>query len=86
MLGELLGESQQIWLINLLFLLKRTASIGILQKIVNIETMENVEIEFSGRCDPCIVPGVIPVVEGMIANILLEILLVEGFIPRILNI
>jgi chorismate synthase len=65
---------------------KPTASIGIPQKTVNIEIIENVEIEFSGRYDQCIVPRVIPVVEAMIATVLLDILLLEGFIPRILNI
>jgi len=64
---------------------KPTASIGILQKTVNIETKKNVEIEFSGRHDPCIVPRVIPVIEAMIANVLLDILLLEGFIPRVLK-
>ncbi|MFX0022391.1 MAG: chorismate synthase [Candidatus Hermodarchaeota archaeon] len=64
---------------------KPTASISIPQKTVNIETKQNVEIEFLGRHDPCIVPRIIPVVEAMIANVLLDILLLEGFIPRILN-
>lgn len=62
---------------------KPPASIGIPQKTVNITTMENVEIEFSGRHDPCIVPRVIPVVEAMTANVLLDFLLIEGYIPRV---
>jgi chorismate synthase len=62
---------------------KPTASIGIPQKTVNIETMENIEIEFSGRHDPCIVPRIIPVIEVMVAVVLLDYLLIEGFIPRI---
>ena len=62
---------------------KPTASIGIPQKTVNIETMENIEIEFSGRHDPCIVPRVIPVVEAIVAVVLLDCLLIEGFIPRV---
>jgi chorismate synthase len=64
---------------------KPTASIGIPQKTVNIEKKKNVEIKFSGRHDPCIIPRVIPVVEAMIANVLLDILLLEGYIPRILK-
>jgi chorismate synthase len=63
---------------------KPTASIGIPQKTVNIETMENIEIEFSGRHDPCIVPRIIPVVETMAAVVLLDYLLIDGFIPRVL--
>ena len=62
---------------------KPTASIGILQKTVNIKTMENIEIKFSGRHDPCIVPRIIPVVEAMVAVVLLDYLLIEGFIPRV---
>lgn len=64
---------------------KPTASIGIPQKTVNIETMENVEIEFSGRHDPCIVPRAIPVIEAMTAIVLLDCLLIEGHIPRVFN-
>ena len=47
--------------------------------------MENVEVEFSGRHDPCIVPRVIPVIEGITAIVLLDCLLTEGFIPRIIK-
>ncbi|MFW9970842.1 MAG: chorismate synthase [Candidatus Odinarchaeota archaeon] len=64
---------------------KPTASIGIPQKTVDIKKMEEVRIEFLGRHDPCIVPRVIPVVEAMTANVLLDILLLEGFIPRVLK-
>jgi len=65
--------------------IKPTASIGIPQKTVNINTMENVEIAFSGRHDPCIVPRVIPVIEAITAIILLDRLLIEGVIPRVLK-
>lgn len=64
---------------------KPPASIGILQKTVNIESMENVEIEFSGRHDPCIVPRVIPVVEAMTSVVLLDCLLINGFVPRVFD-
>ncbi len=63
---------------------KPTASIGIPQKTVDIENMENIEIEFAGRHDPCIVPRIIPVVEAMVAVVLLDYLLIDGFIPRVL--
>ncbi|UCC18187.1 MAG: chorismate synthase [Promethearchaeota archaeon] len=64
---------------------KPPASIGIPQKTVNTKTMENVEIEFYGRHDPCLIPRVIPVVEAMTANVLLDFLLLEGYIPRVLE-
>ncbi|MFX0081452.1 MAG: chorismate synthase [Candidatus Hodarchaeota archaeon] len=62
---------------------KPTASIGIPQKTVNINTKENIEFEFSGRHDPCIVPRIIPVVEAMTSIVLLDCLLIEGYIPRV---
>jgi chorismate synthase len=64
---------------------KPTASIGIPQKTVDLKNKENVEIEFSGRHDPCIVPRIIPVIEAMTANVLLDYLLVDGYIPSILK-
>ena len=64
---------------------KPTATIGKVQKTVNIETMENVEIDFSGRNDPCIVPRVVVVVEAMTAIVLLDHLLIEGVVPSVLK-
>ena len=65
--------------------IKPTATIGIKQKTVNIETMNNTEIEISGRHDPCIVPRAIVVVEAMTAIVLLDFLLIEGKIPTVLK-
>ena len=64
---------------------KPTATIGILQKTVNIETMENAEIEITGRHDPCIVPRAVVVIEAMTAVVLVDQLLTEGKIPIILQ-
>jgi chorismate synthase len=63
--------------------IKPVPTIGTAQKTVNLETMENVEIEFSGRHDVCIVPRVIPVVEAMTAIVLTDFLLIEGIIPPV---
>ncbi|MFX0187413.1 MAG: chorismate synthase [Candidatus Hodarchaeota archaeon] len=62
---------------------KPTATIGKLQKTVNIKTMENTEIEFTGRHDPCIVPRVVVVVEAMTAIVILDHLLIEGIVPSV---
>ncbi len=62
---------------------KPTSSIGVPQKTVNIKRMENVEFEYSGRHDPCLVPRIVPVVEAMTANVLLDCLLIENYIPRV---
>jgi len=64
---------------------KPTATIGKPQKTVNIETKENIEIEFEGRHDPCIVPRVVVVVEAMTAIVLLDHLLIEGIVPSVLK-
>ncbi|MFW9900187.1 MAG: chorismate synthase, partial [Candidatus Thorarchaeota archaeon] len=64
---------------------KPTASIGILQRTVDIKNKKNVEIQFSGRHDPCIVPRIVSVIEAMTANVLLDCLLVDGYIPKILK-
>ncbi len=63
--------------------IKPTATIGIPQKTVNIETMKNTEIEITGRHDPCIVPRAIIVVEAMTAITLLDFLLIEGLVPSV---
>ncbi len=63
--------------------IKPTASISVPQNTVDIETMQNVRIAFKGRYDPCIIPRVIPVVEAMVANVLADCLLIEGFVPRV---
>lgn len=65
--------------------IKPTPTIGISQKTVNIEKMENVEVEFTGRHDPCIVPRAIVVVEAMCAIVLLDQLLIEGVVPLVLK-
>ncbi len=65
--------------------IKPTPTIGKSQKTVNIKKMENVEVEFTGRHDPCIVPRAIVVVEAMCAVVLLDQLLIEGIIPSVLK-
>ncbi len=81
--GGIIGGISTGMPIEFTIAVKPPSSIGVPQKTVNIEMMENVEIEFSGRHDPCIVPRVVPVVEAMTANVLLDFLLIEGYIPRI---
>jgi chorismate synthase len=62
---------------------KPAATIGIPQRTVNIDKMDNVEIEIHGRHDPCIVPRVISVVEAITAIVLVDFLLIEGIIPNV---
>ncbi len=55
---------------------KPTATILKVQKTVNTKLKE-VEIEIAGRHDPCIVPRAIPVVEAMIALVLIDAILIQ---------
>ena len=64
---------------------KPTASIGVSQKTVNIETMEEDSIQIEGEHDPCIVPRAVVVVEAMTAIVLVDYLLKEGRIPFVLH-
>lgn len=54
--------------------IKPTASIGKLQRTVNIRKMENHIIEIKGRHDPCIVHRAVPVVEAAAALAILDLM------------
>ena len=53
---------------------KPTASIGKIQKTVDISKMEDTEISVKGRHDPCIVQRALPVVEAVAAMVILDLL------------
>lgn len=52
--------------------MKPTPSIGIPQRTVNIEKLENETLEITGRHDPCIVVRAVPVIEAVTAMALLD--------------
>jgi chorismate synthase len=55
--------------------IKPTASIGIPQNTVDLNTMENTVVTIGGRHDPCIVPRAVPCVEAAVAITLLDMLI-----------
>lgn len=55
--------------------IKPTPSISLPQNTVDISSMENTVINIKGRHDPCIVPRVIPVIEGACALALLDLIM-----------
>lgn len=57
--------------------IKPTASIGKVQKTIDIEKKENAQIEIKGRHDPCIVPRALPVVEAVAAIAVLNLLTIS---------
>jgi len=62
--------------------IKPTPSISKVQKTVDYEKMEEVEISVKGRHDPCIVPRAVAVVEAMVALVIADCMLLQGLIPR----
>ena len=56
---------------------KPTPSIGISQNSVNLKSMENTTMVTAGRHDPCVVPRGVPVVEGLVAFGLLDLMMLE---------
>lgn len=55
--------------------IKPTPSISIAQESVNLQTMQNETLVIKGRHDPCIVPRALPVVEGVCALVLLDLMM-----------
>ncbi|MBR2823891.1 MAG: chorismate synthase [Clostridia bacterium] len=60
-------------LVNVAF--KPTPSIALPQRSVSLSRMQPAELIISGRHDPCVVPRAVPVVESMVALVLLDQLL-----------
>jgi chorismate synthase len=59
---------------------KPTSSISKKQDTVDLEKMEGTTIEVKGRHDPCIVPRVLPVLEAMLAMVLVDHAMRSGLI------
>lgn len=64
---------------------KPTPSIGKPQKTVDLSFMDETVLEVTGRHDPCIVPRAVPVVEGMVAVVLVDHMMRAGLIPPVLE-
>ena len=54
---------------------KPTPSIAKVQKTVDLSSKTNTELVINGRHDPCIVQRAVPVIEGVAAWVLLDMLL-----------
>jgi len=62
--------------------IKPTPSISKPQRTVNYRKMREEIIRIKGRHDPCIVPRAIPVLESMVALVIVDCMMMQGLIPR----
>ena len=73
--GGLLGGMTTGMPLVLRVAIKPTPSIAIEQDTVSLSSMESAKLAVRGRHDPCIVPRAVPVVEAVVATVLLDALL-----------
>jgi chorismate synthase len=64
---------------------KPTPSILKEQKTVDISKEQETRVRLTGRFDTCIVPKAVPVVESVVAMVIVDKMLVAGLIPKILG-
>ncbi len=83
--GGVLGGVTNGAPITLRVTFKPTPSIAKSQRTVDLATGTDSEISVEGRHDPCIVPRAVPVVEAMVAIILVDHALRRGAISQVLG-
>lgn len=83
--GGILGGLSAEMPITLRVAFKPTSSIYKKQTTVDLQEMREVETQFSGRYDPCIVPRAVPVVESCMAVVLVDHAIRTSKIGRVLQ-
>lgn len=64
---------------------KPTPSIRRRQRSVDLASMQETDLELSGRHDPCVIPKAIPAVEAVVSIVLLDFMIRSGVIPKVLK-
>ncbi|MHA1579622.1 MAG: chorismate synthase [Candidatus Freyarchaeota archaeon] len=83
--GGILGGVSNGMPITCRVTIKPTASIGKPQQTVGLGNIKEASIEIEGRHDPCIVPRAVPVVEAMVALVIVDHAISANLIPRVLE-
>ncbi|MEM3526285.1 MAG: chorismate synthase [Candidatus Jordarchaeaceae archaeon] len=83
--GGILGGISNGMPITCRVTVKPTPSIGKPQKTVDLRNMKETIIEIEGRHDPCIVPRAVPIVEAMVALVIVDHAISANLIPRVLK-
>ena len=84
-MGGVLGGVSTGAPIELTVTFKPTPSVSKPQQTVDLETLKETTVTIEGRHDPCIVPRAVPVVESVVATVILDHMLQTGHIGQVLG-
>ncbi len=84
-MGGVLGGVSTGAPIELTVTFKPTPSVSKPQKTVDLKTLKETTITIEGRHDPCIVPRAVPVVESVVAMMILDHMMQRGHVRQVLG-
>ncbi len=82
-MGGVLGGVSTGAPIELTVTFKPTPSVSKPQKTVDLKTLKETTIAIEGRHDPCIVPRAVPVVESVVATVILDHMMQRGYVGQV---
>lgn len=82
-MGGVLGGVSTGAPIELTVTFKPTPSVSKPQQTVDLKTLKETTITIEGRHDPCIVPRAVPVVESVVATVILDHMMQRGYVGQV---